>query len=114
MSLLIGRPTWRSSDPDKNALNAITLGLYQHDGLILGSGKSTSYKSTSVADKNFLSFYLGSAATSGTSRGMYLRLYLTGGAGGETLRAFCTVSNNTGETVTGRTYRSISGPQQAT
>jgi hypothetical protein len=95
MSLLIGRPTWRSSDPDKNALNAITLGLYQHDGLILGSGKSASYKSTSLADKNFISFYLGSSAPSGTSRGMYLRLYLTGGAGGEALRAFCTVSSNT-------------------
>lgn len=92
--LQTGRPTWRSSDPDKNMLNAISLGLYQHDGLILGSGKSTSYKSTLVADKNFLSFYLGSAAVSGTSRGMYLRLYLTGGAGGEAARIFTTVSHN--------------------
>jgi hypothetical protein len=92
--LQTGRPTWRSSDPDQNMLNAISLGLYQHDGLILGSGKSTSYKSTSLADKNFLSFYLGSAAVSGTSRGMYLRLYLTGGAGGEAARIFTTVSND--------------------
>jgi hypothetical protein len=102
MSLLIGRPTWRNSDPDRNALNAITLGLYQHDGLILGSGKSASYKSTLVADKNFLSFYLGSAAINGTSRGMYLRLYLTGGAGGEAARIFTTVGNNTpADTVNG-------------
>jgi hypothetical protein len=33
---------------------------------------------------------------------MYLRLYLTGGAGGEALRAFCTVSSNTpADTVNG-------------
>jgi hypothetical protein len=92
--LKIGKPTWRSSDPDNNMLNAIALGLYQHDGLILGSGKSTSYKSSSVANKNFISFYLGSAAVSGTSRGMYLRLYLTGGAGGEAARIYTTVSHD--------------------
>lgn len=102
MSLLIGRPTWRSSVPQDNAINTLALGLYDHDGLVAGSGKSASHKLSSVANKNFLSFYFGSSAISGTSRGMYLRLYLNSGAGGEALRAFSTVSSNTpADTVNG-------------
>jgi hypothetical protein len=102
MSVLKGRPGWRSSNGDHNAVNNLTVGLQQHAGLILGCGTSASTKSTTTADKNFLSFFLTSAATSGTSRGMYLRLYLTSNAGGEALRAFTTVSSNTpADTVNG-------------
>lgn len=102
MSLKIGKPGWRSSKSADNVVNCLTLGLYTHGGLVAGSGTSSSYKTSSTADKNFLSFYFGSSATSGTSRGMYLRLYLTAGAGGEALRAFTTVSNNTpADTVNG-------------
>jgi hypothetical protein len=61
--------------------------------ILMGLGTSTLQPADSQADKNWLSFYLKSSATSGTSRGMYLRLYLSGGAGGEALRAFTTVSN---------------------
>ena len=61
--------------------------------LVMGLGTSTAQPTSDTADKNWLSFYLKSSATSGTSRGMYLRLYLSSGAGGEALRAFTTVSN---------------------
>jgi len=47
-----------------------------------------------TASMKFLSYYFDSGATSGDSRGMYLRQYLTGaGGGGEALRVFTTVSN---------------------
>ena len=59
----------------------------------MGLGNSSVQPLNTVADKNWLSFYLKSLATSGTERGMYLRLYLAGGAGGEALRAFNTVSS---------------------
>lgn len=62
--------------------------------LLLGSGTSSNPETSSAADKNFLGFWVSNSAASGTTRGMYLRLYLTGGAGGEALRAFNTVSNN--------------------
>jgi len=61
--------------------------------LLMGAGNSTVQPETDVADKNFIDFYLKSSAATGTSRGMYLREYLSGGAGGEALRVFTTVSN---------------------
>lgn len=71
-------------------------------GILHGAGTSSAPFIESTASKNFLSYYLSSAAASGTTRGMYLRLYLTGGAGGESLRAFTTVSSNTpADTVNG-------------
>lgn len=70
--------------------------------LLMGAGNSTAQPTSSTVDKNFLQFYLKSSATSGTSRGMYLRLYADSGAGGEALRAFTTVSSNTpADTVNG-------------
>lgn len=62
--------------------------------LLQGAGTSTTKESTSLANKNFMGYWLESKATSGTSRGMYLRLYLSGGAGGEAGRFFTTVENN--------------------
>jgi len=101
--LLRGKPGWRSAVGNDNGIGNLTVGLRSHDGLVLGSGTSTDPKPDgAVANKNFIHFYLTAAATSGTSRGMYLRLYLTAGAGGEALRAFTTVSNNTpADTVNG-------------
>ena len=61
--------------------------------LLMGSGTSTVQPEDNTADKNWLQFYLKSSATTGTSRGMYLRLYLSAGAGGEAARIFTTVSN---------------------
>jgi len=61
--------------------------------VLMGLGTSSSQPETSTTDTNWMSFYLKSTGASGTSRGMYLRLYLSGGAGGEALRAFTTVSN---------------------
>lgn len=66
-----------------------------HNGLVLGAGKSDAYLSLGgVADKNAIEFYFTDAAASGTIRGNYTRLKLTGGAGGEAGRFFCTVENN--------------------
>jgi len=63
---------------------------------IMGCGtSSTKFDMSTTADTNAFSFYLSSAATSGTTRGLYLRLYLTGGAGGEAARIYCSVSSNT-------------------
>ena len=72
------------------------------NALLMGIGNSTVQPESSKADKNWLSFFLKSTATSGTSRGMYLRLYLPSNAGGEALRAFTTVSSATpADTVNG-------------
>jgi hypothetical protein len=55
-----------------------------------------------TANKNFISYYAKDMAASGTSRLAYLREYLSGGAGGEALRTFTTVENNTpADTVNG-------------
>jgi len=64
-----------------------------------GSGTSASPDTTSSADKNFLGFWFETTATSGDSRGMYLRLYFAGaGVSGEAARIFGTVNNVTAAT----------------
>ena len=66
---------------------------------LLGSGNSTTRTSTSTADKNFIGFWTESSATSGDSRGAYLRHYISGAGGsGEALRAYGTVNNVTAAT----------------
>lgn len=73
--------------------------------LVLGGGTATVPYTTATANKNFIGFWSQSTATSGDSRGMYLRHYFAGAGGsGEALRAFGTVSNvaaATGGTVNG-------------
>jgi hypothetical protein len=102
MSWLHGKPGWRSESGDVNAIGKLTVGLQQTAALLFGSGTSASYKTKSTADKNFLGFYLESSATSGTSRGQYLKLKLSGGAGGEAGRFFTTNESNTpADTVNG-------------
>lgn len=72
-------------------------------GLLQEIGTSTNPQlDNGVASKNFFSYYLKTTATSGTTRGLYLRLYLASGAGGEAARFFTTVSSNTpADTVNG-------------
>lgn len=63
-------------------------------GLLFSGGTAASPATTATADKNFLDFRVQSTATSGDSRGEYMRLYLAGaGVSGEALRAFTTVSD---------------------
>jgi hypothetical protein len=62
--------------------------------LLLGNGTSTTPASTSTAGKNFLGFWTESEATSGDSRGLYLRHYIAGvGGSGEAARIYGTVSD---------------------
>lgn len=63
--------------------------------LIIGNGTTTSPLTNASADKSFIGFWVKSTATSGTTRGIYQRLYLSSGAGGEAGRFFTTVENNT-------------------
>jgi len=69
--------------------------LAGNTALIMGNGTSSSPLTNSSADKNFLGFWCKSTATSGTTRGLYQRLYLSSGAGGEAGRFYTTVENNT-------------------
>lgn len=62
--------------------------------VLFGGGTSATPVSTSTAGKNFLGFWTKSTATSGDSRGLYLRHYFAGAGGsGEALRAYSTISN---------------------
>lgn len=60
--------------------------------LIAGAGTSTTACTTATADKNFIGFWTQSTATTGDSRGMYLRHYLGAAGSGEALRAFGTAT----------------------
>jgi hypothetical protein len=69
-------------------------GQYTHVGLKGGAGNSTNPEESAIAGGVFFSYYLKNTAATGTARGFYQRLYLSGGAGGESVRAFTTVMNN--------------------
>jgi hypothetical protein len=72
-----------------------------HAGIFHGAGTSSSTYSTATAG-NFQSYYQTCTAASGTVRGIYNRIYLTGGAGGEAARLYTTVSSDTpADTVNG-------------
>jgi hypothetical protein len=73
----------------------------QTDGGIMKAGDGTTKLQKDTADMKFMSFYFENDATSGDNRGMYLRLYLGGGAGGEALRVFTTVEDVTAGTAHG-------------
>lgn len=73
-----------------------------HDGQIAGAGASDNYYELPTTAGNAFSYYLSNNATTGTVRGEYIRLALPSGAGGEAVRAYTTVSNNTpADTVNG-------------
>lgn len=90
-----GKLVYYSGDDSAIGGHAWQFGHTATAALLMGGGTSTTKLTKSTADKNFIGFWLESSATSGTSRGQYLRLYLSGGAGGEAIRAYTTVSNNT-------------------
>jgi hypothetical protein len=72
--------------------------------LLHGAGLSSNPVLTSQAGKNFLGYWLKSSASSGDTRGLYMRLYLSGAGAGEAIRAFATVQHAqvaTGGTVNG-------------
>lgn len=64
--------------------------------LLHGAGTSTSgdrIQDGGTANKNFLGYWVETTATSGDTRGMYIRLYFSGaGVSGEALRAYGTVN----------------------
>lgn len=67
--------------------------------LRMGGGTSTTPLATATANKNFLGFWTNSTATSGDSRGLYLRHYFSGAGGaGEAARIYGTVNNVTAAT----------------
>lgn len=67
--------------------------------LMMGGGTATTPLTTATANKNFLGYWFDSTATSGDSRGMYLRLYFSGaGVSGEAARIYGTVNNVTAAT----------------
>lgn len=72
------------------------IGRQASAGLVLGGGTNAAPMTTAVASKNFLDFRSKSTATSGDSRGLYLRHYLSGsGIAGEAARLFATVDTDT-------------------
>lgn len=59
--------------------------------LLHGIGTTTTPASIgTTANKNFLGYWVKSTATTGDTRGMYLRLYLSAAGSGEALRAYTT------------------------
>jgi hypothetical protein len=72
------------------------------DGSLIKGGASNAKLIQSVADNKFISFYLDNAATSGDSRGLYLRQYISGaGGGGDAARFYSTVNDVAAATVRG-------------
>lgn len=71
-------------------------GATESAALLHGGGTAASPETTATADKNFLGYWTQSTATSGDSRGMYLRHYLGGTIAstgyGDSIRAFTTVT----------------------
>ena len=78
---------------------AIQYGATATAALLSGAGTSSTPVATATANKNFLGYWLETTATSGDTRGMYLRLYFEGaGVSGEAARLFGTVNNVTAAT----------------
>lgn len=91
-------------DGDYSAIGGkgVDFGNVNSGALLHGGGTATYPLVNSTSDAKFMSYYLKSSATSGTSRGMYLKLFLTANAGGEAIRAFTQVESNTpADTVNG-------------
>lgn len=78
-------------------------GNKQPDCLLMGGGTNADpILMGTEANVNGFDFRLKSTAVSGTTRGIYYRLALTDGAGGETIRAFLQCEDNTpADTVNG-------------
>ena len=72
-----------------------TVGSGADNSAIVAGGGTSGSPITSATAANFFEYRVKSTAASGTARANYTRLYVTGGAGGEAIRAFTTVENNT-------------------
>lgn len=60
--------------------------------LLHGGGTSSSRLTTTSAGKNFLGYWVEGSAATGDTRGLYMRLYLSGAGGGEAVRAYTTAA----------------------
>lgn len=78
--------------PAPRASLGLSYGQPTTAAILMGAGTSSNPIPDTVADQNFFGYWLTESASSGTTRGEYIRLYLTGGAGGEAIRAFLTNS----------------------
>ena len=76
-----------------NPRTVITGATTDTDGAVSKAGTASATVTSATADTIMEAKYYTNSAATGTARGMYLRLYLTGGAGGEALRVYTTVSN---------------------
>jgi len=77
-------------------LSACDVAAANTDGGVIKCGTSGSPVTEDTADMRFLNFNFDNGAASGDNRGMYLRLALTGGGGGEACRIFTNVDSNVG------------------
>lgn len=100
MSGLTGQVSWSQAVATRLAnVDFMQFGSTESAALTAGGGTASVPISTSVANKNALGFWFQSTATSGDSRGLYLRQYFAGaGVSGEAARLFATVSNVTAAT----------------
>lgn len=69
---------------------------YPTIGYIMGAGTNSDPVTSQSTGINFIDFRTKSTATTGDIRGMYLRHYLSGGAGGDGARIFATVDSAIG------------------
>lgn len=75
-------------------LSAATIAAANTDGGLIKAGTSGARVVEDTASMKFMSFYFDDGATSGTSVGVYDRLYVTGAGGsGQALRSFVTVED---------------------
>ncbi len=70
----------------------IDFGKTDSGALLHGAGTSTTRPTSATANTKFLSYYIECSATSGDNRGLYLRYYLSGGAGGEAARLYTSLT----------------------
>jgi|GEM_PF-1648031 len=93
---------WRGLNTEIGAWTEVSTGT-THDIMLYGKeifegaqsyGSSTNPVTDDTAGRIFMGAYFDNGAATGTARGHYVRLYLTGGAGGEAGRFYTTVSNN--------------------
>lgn len=88
---------------DLDAVPALlTLNSNGTDGFVHIGTTTTKYALGATADAEGVRYNFSSTATTGTNRGEDVRLLLSSGAGGESIRAFTTVSSNSpADTVNG-------------
>lgn len=79
----------------KIGLYAVGSAAASASGLLMGIGTTAAPVTTSTADAKFIEIRAQTTAATGDNRLMYLRYSINGASGGECLRAFSYVENNT-------------------